>query len=279
MFNDITLYVAGIVTAPSIDSLEISLNNAANQLSQWFRRNGLALNLTKTHFLHFYLGSREPRRLTVKAGGVSLDQMEATTFLGFKIDRKLTWEPHIDQLSGRLGAACFALSRLARVVPQHTVRTSYFATVHSLLQYGAEIWGRAAEWQRAFRLQKRAIRSVVRVTQETSVRPYFKELGILTLPSVVIYQIAIYTYTKLGEYKKRADSARSLRHPDRLLPVKRRLAKSENVTHVAGPTVYNRLPKEITSATSLKCFKTRLKTWLLEHTFYSFNEFLNVQIL
>lgn len=278
---DILMYaddVAGIISAPNVDSLEARLNEAANQLSQWFSINGLALNLTKTHFLHFHVGGREPRSLMVRAGGVGLEQVEATTFLGFKIDYKLTWATHIDQLCGKAGGACFALRRLARFVPRHVVRTSYFATVHSLLQYGAEIWGCAADWQRAFRIQKRAVRSVVQVAQDVSVRPYFKELGILTLPALVIAHIAVYTHTHLGEYKKRADSNRSLRDPSRLVPVKRRLAKSGKMTHVMGPTIYNKLPVKVTSAPSLPCFKTRLKAWLLEHTVYSIEEFININI-
>ncbi|XP_073954845.1 uncharacterized protein [Choristoneura fumiferana] len=153
--------VAGIVAAPNVDCLENRLNDAANQLSRWFRLNGLALNLTKTHFIHFYLGSRTPRPLQVQAEGVVVEQVRFTNFLGFQIDSKLSWGSHIDKLCCALGSACFALRRLARVVPRYAVRSCYFATIHSLLQYGAELWGRAADYQRVFRLQKRAVRAVV----------------------------------------------------------------------------------------------------------------------
>lgn len=117
--------VAGIVSAPDVDSLEIRLNDAANQLARWFSVNGLALNLTKTHFIHFHAGGRIPKLLKIHAGGVQLEHVESTTFLGFVMYRKLTWASHVDKLCSGLGSACFALRRLARVVPRHVVRTYY----------------------------------------------------------------------------------------------------------------------------------------------------------
>ncbi|KAI5643576.1 hypothetical protein NE865_04378 [Phthorimaea operculella] len=208
-----------------------------------------------------------------------LEQVASTTFLGYEIDRSLTWEAHIEKVCGRLGGACFALWRLARVVPRAVARSCYFATVHSLLTYGAELWGCAAEWQRAFRMQKRAIRAIVNVAQDESAKPFFSELGILTFPSLVIYQIAIYAHTHLADYRLRGDLAiKSLRHAGRLQPIKHRLAKSSKLTHVMAPSIYNRLPKSVTEAPSLQCFKSRLKRWLLEHTFYSLNEFFEIKL-
>ncbi|XP_047986471.1 uncharacterized protein LOC125226528 [Leguminivora glycinivorella] len=42
------------------------------------------------------------------------------------------------------------------------VRACYFASVHSRLQYGIELWAAAADWERVFRLQKRAMATNVR---------------------------------------------------------------------------------------------------------------------
>jgi hypothetical protein len=159
-------------------------------------------------------------------------------------------------------------------MPRDVVRSCYFATVHSLLQYGAELWGRAAEWERVFRMQKKAIRAIVQVDQRTSARPYFKSLGILTLPSVVIFQVATYVHSHPEEYLSGAEiHGRNLRNCNKLVGVRHRLAKSAKLTHVMGPTVYNRLPAHVTKAPSLVSFKSRLKRWLIEHTFYSFTEF------
>ncbi|KAJ2947555.1 hypothetical protein O0L34_g17345 [Tuta absoluta] len=167
--------VACVVTAHQLTELEEKLNAAATQLSRWFGWNGLALNLNKTHFLHFHLGGRVPRPLVVAVGTTQLEKVRSTTFLGLELDRGLTWEPHITTMCGKLGGACFALQRLARVVPRQVARSCYFATVHSLLQYGAELWGRAAEWERAFRMQKRAVRAIVQVPQDVSAQSHISD--------------------------------------------------------------------------------------------------------
>lgn len=277
---DVFMYaddVAAVVMSASIETLELKLNTTASQLSKWFRENGLVLNLNKTHFTHLNLSGRSVCRLSVFAEGTKIQQADCTTFLGFEIDRGLTWETHIHKLCGRLGAACFALGRLSRFLSTEVVRSCYFATVHSLLQYGAELWARAADWERAFRLQKRAVRAIVRVSQDTSVRSHFKSLGILTLPSLVIYQVALFVRLNINSYTTIGESHKyCTRSKGKLAPVKRSLARSDKLTHVMGPAVYKRLPIDVTGAPSLECFKIRLKRWLINQTFYSYNEFLKI---
>ncbi|CAG9132414.1 unnamed protein product [Plutella xylostella] len=179
--------VAGVVVAPNIEQLEQRLNETATKLAQWFGMNGMVLNISKTQFIHFNLAGQPPKAISVRAGDAVVEQTKAATFLGFILDRGLTWDAHIDKVCGKLGSACFALNRLARTVPAEVVRTCYFATVHSLLQYGAELWGRAADWERAFRMQKRAVRAIARVSQDTSARPYFKSLGIMTNVTIIFF--------------------------------------------------------------------------------------------
>ncbi|CAG9106075.1 unnamed protein product [Plutella xylostella] len=245
--------VAAVATAPTVEGLKVQLNVTASQLAQWFRLNGLVLNIEKTHFLHFDLSGRPPKPIHVVVGNSNIDQVDVTTFLGFEMDRKLTWGPHIDKMCGRLGGACFALRRVARALPREAARACYFATaVHSVLQYGTELWGRAADWERAFRMQKRAIRALAGVSWDTSAKPHFRSLEILTLPSVLILQIALYVRQNLPTYKKHSDAhGYATRGADRLAELPRRLAKFSKTTRIAGPAVYNSLPNDVTSATNI----------------------------
>ena len=234
------------------------------------------LNLHKTHFIHFCLSGHKTKPLTVFVHGDTVRQVESTTFLGFELDRSLSWGSHIDRLCMRLGSASFALSRLSQTVPSGGVRSCYFATVHSLLQYGAELWGRAADWERAFRMQKRAVRAVSGMPCDASARPLFKQLNILTLPSVIIYQIAVYVRRNLSALKRYRDvNSYTTRSAERLVSLSRKLMRSDRLTHVVGPTVYNNIPGDIVAAPSLYCFKNKLKRWLIEQTFYNFEEFIS----
>ncbi|XP_050684532.1 uncharacterized protein LOC126979332 [Leptidea sinapis] len=137
--------VATVITAPGLDALEQKLSSVINQLAEWFRGNGLVLNLTKTQFICFDLSGRTRRQLVVNINDVRLQQVKAASFLGFQLDQTLSWDHHIENLSGRLARSCFAISRLSSTLSKKALRTCYFATFQSQVQYGVEFWGRAAD--------------------------------------------------------------------------------------------------------------------------------------
>lgn len=196
------------------------------------------------------------------------------------MDHSLKWDEHIQQLTIKLSSACFALSRVASTIATGAVRACYFASVQSSLQYGIDIWGRAADWERLFRIQKRAIRIIAKVGQDTSARPYFSQLGILTLPSLLIYSVAVYVVTNYEKFSKRSDVVLySMRFPSRLVSTSRILSKMAKAVGVMGPEVYNRLPCDIRNAPSVNVFKYKLKKWLIEKSFYSYKEFLEINII
>jgi hypothetical protein len=225
--------------------------------------------------MQFDLSGRSRRPLIVHHHGTTISQVATTTFLGLRLDQALTWEAQISAVCGKLGKACFALSRLNQTLERQAVRSCYFASIQAIMQYGLELWGQAAEWQRVFRLQKRAVRTLARARHDDSARPHFIALGILTLPSLLIFQIAIYTRDNISLYVRRGErSAWVTRNAHKLITIPHKLTKTAKTIHVAGPTFYNNLPDSITEATSLPSFKAKLKKWLIEQCFYSIKEFL-----
>lgn len=65
---------------------------------------------------------------------------------------------------------------------------TYHITLDSVLHYGKEFWKNAADWERAFRLQRRAIRVVAFSSNEDSIQ-YFASQGTLTLPSLLVVPV------------------------------------------------------------------------------------------
>lgn len=269
--------VAAVVLAPTRELLERRLNMVAEKLHVWFHLNGFLLNVTKTNFIVFNLAGRTNRYapMNVALGGKVVSQVKSSTFLGFQIDEGLTWELHIGGLCERMGRACFALWRLSATLERNMTKSCYFASVHSLLQYGVELWGRAADWERAFRMQKRAVRAIVRVPWDTPARPIFRALKIMTVPALVIFHAAFHVRKHLDEYARLGDGHNyATRNALKLMAVPRRLAKTSKLVHVMGPAVYNRLPDTITSAPSTQSFKLKLKDWLIDQSYYRIDEFL-----
>ncbi|XP_048003928.1 uncharacterized protein LOC125240125 [Leguminivora glycinivorella] len=221
--------------------------------------------------------------MKVCAGGAPIQHVTGARLLGFHLDSALTWEAHIDQLCKRLGSACFALRRLTMTAGKNAVRECYFATVHSLLTYGVELWGRASDWRRVFSQQKRAIRAMSGKAEDAPARDLFRELKILPLPCLFIYQVSIFTHEHQDMYKRRGINSnynlRSNRLHNRLVAEQHKLAKSERSVYIIGPSIYNRLPNSVRDAVSTAAFKVRLKMWLTQESFYSYDDFFSLPIV
>jgi hypothetical protein len=83
-----------------------------------------------------------------------------TKFLGLIIDETLSWNQHIDQIATKLCSACYVLRNLKHIVPQSTLRTIYYAYIHSILSYGIIFWSRSANINKLFILQKKTVRII-----------------------------------------------------------------------------------------------------------------------
>ena len=106
--------------------------------------------------------------------------------LGVVIDHNLKWSEHIDQLCKKLSRVTFALRILRQPAGVEALKTVYFAYFQSIMMYGIEFWGMAADYliKRVFILQKQAIRIIAGVSSRESCRALFKDLNILSLPAL-----------------------------------------------------------------------------------------------
>lgn len=270
-----------IVSAENLSDLNIKMNKVVNEVSDWFSSNGMALNVEKTNIVHFRLRTNKNdnnNTLNVKCNGIPVPQVSNVKYLGFVLDEKLTWEPHIDFNCSRLSSACFALSRLGGCLNLANARKAYYGYFHSLLSYGVDLWGLAAERERPFRLQKRAVRTLCGVEWDHPARELFKKTNILTLPCELILQVAKYIRTNLEQFPERADScthSRQTRGRHQLQLPHKRLSKSQKQMGFFGVKVYNKLPQSIQSANTTGSFISKLKRLLLGRAYYTVQEFFD----
>lgn len=86
-----------------------TVNNELDKLSHWFKCNKLSLNIKKTNYILFGNKYIPPvsALLSLNIDGITLDRVDDTKFLGVYIDKKLTWNKHINciklQISKGLG--------------------------------------------------------------------------------------------------------------------------------------------------------------------------------
>jgi hypothetical protein len=191
------------------------------------------------------------------------------------IDETLFWNQHIEQIATKLCSACYTLINLKHIVPQSTLRTIYYAYIHSILSYDIILGGRSSNVNKLFILQKKMVRIIINARIRESCREAFKNMQIITLYSQYIYSLILFTvknkplFTPNNEIHKYKTRNNTNLH----LPTVN-ITKYSKGPYVSGLKAFNHLPRHIKSlANDTKSFKTSLKRFVYHHSFYSIEEY------
>ena len=84
---------------------------------------------------------------------------------------------------------CYIIRKLYYFLTLEHLKTFYFAHFQSLLQYGIIFWGSTTTLHRVLTMRKSIIRVILGLRQRTCYRDKFKEIQILTIPSLCILQL------------------------------------------------------------------------------------------
>jgi hypothetical protein len=260
------------VCADSIDELNKITNDAVLAFGDWFSTNNLRVNTDKTKLLLFKYNSKRTDKLEVLMNGVIIDVVDHVKCLGVSIDSHLNWKHELESVENSIASACYALRCLREVMGIDQLKTVYYALIESKLRYSVKLWGNSYQYNinRALVIQKRAVRTMFRIPPWVSCRHYFKELGILTVPSLYVLVLL----TKL--HKNESCEERYERLLTRTKNIKFKFCpRLKVVAHSAGHQaikLYNRLPTELKIITDNSLFHSELKRFLLRGCFYTMDE-------
>jgi hypothetical protein len=196
-------------------------------------------------------------------------------FLGTHISERLKWNYHCDSLKSKLNTGYYLINLLKKITNPRVCRTMYFASFHTHLKYGIIVWGSDPQSREIFLLQKKVIRIMCKVNQNTSCRNLFRMLGILPLPCIYISEMVCWIKYCRGKIEYNSDIHDfDTRHKTdlHLLTCRTNMAKY-NGTNM-GIILYNRLPDCINELDMKHKFKNRVKKFLLQHVFYLVEEYL-----
>lgn len=213
---------------------------------------------------------------SVKIDNVCIAKVEHTKFLGVIIDQKFTWSKHISLISSKLAKSLYVLSRLGTKLSLNTLITIYNSLIYPHLNYCNILWGCASKsvLNSLTLLQKRAIRVICHVGYRHHTDQLFSNTRLLKFSDINIYQTSLFMYkfyhnmlpdscksfaiindTNLKKYNFRKNS-------DFSIP-KYRTSLREKFIKIHGPRIWNSLPQDLTSSSSISIFKTKLKQFLL----------------
>jgi hypothetical protein len=183
---------------------------------------------------------------------------------------------HIRHLSSKLNTSYCMISSLKHVTSPYVLRTMYFACFHVHLRYVLTLWGGDPESIRIFWLQKKVLRLIVRMGRRASFMNLFKNLNILPLPCLYISEVACCIKSNMDKMKYNGEihdhcTCQKLDLPTQFC----RTTLLKNSGANVGIKLYNKLPNTIKWLDKIQEFKRRLKYFLLQHTFYSVDEYMS----
>ena len=150
--------------------------------------------------------------------------------------------------------------------------------MQSIISYGIIFWGNAADCylNRAFILQKRALRNICQVPPRTPCRQIFIDPKILTLTSIYILETLCFVKRKPEIFNENLLNHKyNTRNKNNFKPPAHKTAKYEKSPHYMGVVMYNKLPKILKEEVNVKIFKYKIKEILVQKAYYNITEFLD----
>lgn len=112
-----------------------------------------------------------------------------------------------------------------------------------------------------------------------SCRLLFRELGILTAPSLYILSCVTYIKENPNQFNSRNDTSHNLRHNYNLNIPAHTLSIAAKGPKIMSVKLFNKLPIHIKKINVIHLFKREVKLLLLKYSFYSVDEFLGTDFI
>ena len=279
--DDTQIYISFDIKSPQSAAQKLrDLEACIAEIKLWMTAKKLKLNDSKTEFLiittPYY--RKMFRDLTLKIGDVSVASVSSAKNLGVIFDQFLGMKP---QISSICKASYYQLRKIGSIRKFLTSdATAYLVQsfVTSRLDYGNSLlFGiDSASLDKLQRLQNTAARIVSLTKKFDHITPVLKSLHWLPVKLRIKYKIILLTFKALNDLApsylnslldvKKVDPTkivtRSMTKGDLNKPSGRLVSYGDRAFSVAAPRLWNHIPDEIKSITSLALFKKSLKTLL-----------------
>lgn len=270
------------VPLPLFDKASSDLFKCISSVNDWMHTNKLKLNQDKTELIVF--GSRKainnlPSH-SITIGNNEIPFSSKARNLGVILDETLS----MDQAVSSIRQSCYLhlrkISRIRPFIPEEAAKQLVISFVLSKIDYCNSLFHSTScsNINKLQTIQNHAARLVKQVPKSTNPMPLLYQLHWLPVKARITYKIAVIVYNTLSSefspsYLKDLLSTynptRTLRSQSKHLlhkPIPR-LSFGQKAFSYSAPFVWNSLPDQVKSATSIQIFKKRLKTYLFTESF------------
>jgi hypothetical protein len=113
------------------------------------------------------------------------------------VDSTLSWKEHIKHTASKLSSASYVIRILTSIMSLESLLMTYYAYAHFIMSYSIVFWGNSIHSDQIFKIKKRIVRIIMKVSSRDSCHPLFKALNILPFYTQYIFSISIFVILKL----------------------------------------------------------------------------------
>ena len=157
--------------------IDVGINAELVKVQDWLKANRLSLNINKTKAMVFHTAQRKVNQPNLRLDDNEIEIVAEFNFLGFLIDKHLTWKNHLNSISKKISKIIGIMCRLKHFLPKSILHTIYNSLIVPHINYGILLWGHKSD--KLFTLQKKAVRIISDTKYNAHTDPLFKTLEIL----------------------------------------------------------------------------------------------------
>ena len=171
--------------AEQVTTAAIRMQEAMNLISEWAKEWLVMINRTKTEATCFSLSPKR-EEFILKINGQEIHQQDTPTYLGVKLDRKLTWSPHISTMRSKGLRKMALMKKLAETkwgANMKILTQVYTAAVRPHIEYACSAWSSAAKTNldQLTKTQNAGLRIITGGMKTTPISELERTAGLLSL--------------------------------------------------------------------------------------------------
>ena len=238
-------------------------------VAKWFYANAMVLNPEKCHYM--CLGSNVDNMEEFNSLDYKLNNSEEETMLGIKIDRKLNFQNHINDLCRKASQKINALNRIASYIDVHKRKIIYTSIIKSQFSYCPLVWMFCSRNSNTLinKVQERALRISLQdnesdfctlLSKNKEVSIHHRNIQVLVTEIFkVMTGVAPPIMQNLFEVRENKYNLRNFREIQN--SVKNTVKCGLETISYRSSALWSLVPQEIKSEISLAAFKSKIKNW------------------
>ena len=252
---------------PEFEPLIDQMNCEFAKIYDWLLANRLSLNIDKTQVMLHTNRNHAITDSEILIKDTPIQFTDSCMFLGTVLDSKLNFSKHITHILGKISRNTGILYRIKDQLPIKARINFYYSFIYPYLIYSVPVWGgtNLVHLNPIVLQQKRAIRIIAGAGYRDHTNPLFQRFDILKIADIYKFHILLLTHKKklAGEFPP-IHSLNTRNQSQLINPAFQRLTLTQHSVFYSGPNLWNSLPQDLKSISSIPNFKQKLKKYLID---------------